>query len=134
MAAVNNRIPGSSCPDRRLSPSISDGNFQTGIINREQFVARLVGQPGGANAGFGVNDQGQPMFDTCYNWATRRPSCQFGADGTAPYAPRSRHRQPDQPEPQLDAGCGAEPEMGRRPNDLRFNFDGQYVEFEDRQL
>ena len=126
MVSLNNRIP-VPAPGSPPFTFDSNGNFQTGVTNRENSFAGWWGNPGGANTGFGVNDQGQPMFDTCYNWATPAPGCQFGADGTAPYAP--------------EVGTGSRINQNRNltqdaalnvkwdpTNDLHFNFDGQYVE------
>jgi len=103
----------------------SDGNFQTGTSNRQAAYAGWWGNPG-ANEGFGVNDQGQPMFNTCYTWATPAPTCQFGADGTAPYAPEVGTGSRINQNRNMTAQAGMNVKWEPTP-DLRFNFDGQYV-------
>ena len=128
--SFNNRIP-VPAPGTPAFTFDSDGNFQTGVANRQGSYSGWWGNPG-ANQGFGVNDQGEPMFDTCYTWATPSPGCQF-SNGSAPYAP--------------EVGTGSRINQNRsmtqdvalnvkwQPTDnLRFNFDGQYVDFEGRQL
>jgi iron complex outermembrane recepter protein len=103
----------------------SNGNFQTGVIDRQSAYVGWWGNPG-ANQGFGVNDQGEPMFNTCYTWATPSPTCQF-ANGQAPYAPEvgtgSRINQNRNMTQVAALNLKWEP-----TNDLRFNLDGQYVD------
>ena len=101
----------------------SDGNFQTGVVNHQN---QWWGNPG-ANQGFGVNDQGQPMFGTCYGWASS-PGCVYNpnANNTGTYG--------------VDVGTDSRVNQNRSmtqdaalnlkwdpTNDLHFNFDGQYV-------
>lgn len=101
----------------------SNGNFQEGTVNRNG--ALWWGNPG-TNVGFGVNDQGEPMFNTCYTWGNV-PQCQYQANGVAAYAP--------------EVGTGSRINQNRNmtqtaalnvkwdaTNDLHFNFDGQYVD------
>jgi TonB-dependent receptor len=102
----------------------SNGNFQSGTVNKQGSVF-WWGTPG-ANSGYGVNDQGQPMFNACYGWANS-PGCVFNAQGIAPYG--------------VDVGTDSRVNQNRDmtqdaainlkwdpTNDLHFNFDGQYVD------
>jgi len=101
----------------------SDGNFQSGTPNRNG--ALWWGNPG-TNVGFGVNDQGEPMFNTCYSWGSV-PQCEYQANGVAAYG--------------VDVGTGSRINQNRSMTqdvglnlkweatpDLHFNFDGQYVD------
>ena len=38
----------------------------------------------GANQGFGANDQGDPMFNACYNWGAAA-GCQYDDNGVPLY-------------------------------------------------
>jgi TonB-dependent receptor len=103
----------------------SDGNFQSGSPNRNG--ALWWGNPG-ANPGFGVNDQGEPMFNTCYTWGSV-PQCEYQDNGVPSYG--------------IDVGTGSRINQNRSMTqdgglnikweatpDLHFNFDGQYVDSE----
>ena len=121
----------------------SNGNFQSGTPNT---VGGWWGNPPGfdpnappapgVNLGFGVNDQGQAMFDTCYTWATPSVGCQFGPTG----APSSVWGANGQARYGIDVGTDSRVNSERDmtqdvalnvkwdpTNDLHFNFDGQYV-------
>ncbi|HEY7006665.1 MAG TPA: TonB-dependent receptor [Sphingomicrobium sp.] len=107
----------------------SNGNFQSGTVNRDNSNGQFWwGNTDGSNVGFGVNDQGQPMFDACYTWGAS-PNCSFYAPGHPSYAP--------------EVGTGSRINQNRNmtqdaalnlkwdpTNDLHFNFDGQYVKSE----
>ena len=106
----------------------SDGNFQSGTFNRSNAENSFWwGQTDGSNVGFGVNDQGEPMFLACYNWGAN-PACQ----GTAPnytYAPEvgTGSRMNKNKNMTQDVGFNLKWEATDR---LRFNFDAQYVDSE----
>jgi TonB-dependent receptor len=120
----------------------SQGNFETGTPNK---VGGWWGNPPGfdpnappapgVNVGFGVNDQGQAMFNTCYTWATPSTGCGYGATNAASPAGNG------QPRYGVDVGTGSRINQNRNmtqdaainlkwdpTNDLHFNFDGQYVD------
>ena len=105
----------------------SNGNFQTGIVNKQQSTNWWGNPPEwGGNAGFGVNDQGQSMFDACYTpGAIAALGCTL-ENGQAPNA--------------IDVGTDSRVNNNRSmmqdadlnlkwdpTNDLHFNFDGQYI-------
>jgi TonB-dependent receptor len=103
----------------------SEGNLQEGTVNRN---GALWWGNTGTNVGFGVNDQGEPMFNTCYTWGSV-PQCEYQANGVPSYAP--------------EVGTGSRINQNRNmtqdaalnlkwdpTNDLHFNFDGQYVKSE----
>jgi TonB-dependent receptor len=105
----------------------SNGNFQTGIVNKQQSTNWWGNPPEwGGNLGFGVNDQGQPMFDPCYTPAAIAEfNCQI-VNGQAPnpvdVGTDSRVNQ------NRDMTQDAALNLKWDPtNDLHFNFDGQYV-------
>ena len=103
----------------------ADGNFQTGIIDRQGAAAPWWGNPG-TNVGFGVNDQGEPMFNACYNWGTA-PQCVASAPGVynrgGEVGTGSRINQNRSMTQDLALNLKWE-----ATNDLRFNFDGQYID------
>jgi iron complex outermembrane recepter protein len=107
----------------------SDGNFQSGTPNT-LGVNPWWGVPG-ANQGFGVNDQGAPMFNACYNWGAA-PGCVFVGDPANGLVPRG-----------VEVGTGSRINQNRNMTQdfaanlkweatdrLRFNFDAQYVDAE----
>jgi len=113
-------VPAPGTPDFVFD---SDGNLQEGTVNRNG--ALWWGNPG-TNVGFGVNDQGEPMFNTCYTWGSV-PQCEYQANGVPAYAP--------------EVGTGSRINQNRNmtqdaalnvkwdpTNDLHFNFDGQYID------
>jgi iron complex outermembrane receptor protein len=106
----------------------SNGNFQSGVVNSQQSVHWWGNPPEwGGNAGFGVNDQGQPMFSPCYTAsAIAAFNCKLDANGQAPngvdVSTDSRVNQ------NRDMTQDAALNLKWNPtNDLHFNFDGQYV-------
>jgi iron complex outermembrane receptor protein len=105
----------------------SDGNFQSGTVNLDNSASPQQawwGAPGG-NQGFGVNDQGQPMFAACYTWGGD-PDCAYRAPGLTQYGPQvgtgSRINQNRNMTQDAALNLKWDP-----TNDLHFNFDGQYV-------
>ena len=108
-----------------------DGNFQTGTTNF-RGVNPWWGNPG-ANQGFGVNDQGDPMFNACYSWASNNPpGCVFlgnPADGVVPRGVDvgTGSRMNKNKNMTQDVGFNLKWEATDR---LRFNFDAQYVDSE----
>lgn len=100
----------------------SDGNFQSGTPNRNG--ALWWGNPG-TNVGFGVNDQGEPMFNTCYTWGSV-PGCQYQANGVPSYAPEVGTGSRINQNKNMTQDFGANLKWEATDN-LRFNFDGQYV-------
>ena len=127
---LHNRIP-VPAPGTPAFTFDSDGNFQTGVANRQGSYSGWWGNPG-ANQGFGVNDQGEPMFDTCYTWATPSPGLSV-LERIGALCSRSGHRQPHQPESQHDPGCGAQCQMaGDRQSALQLRWT--ICRFEGRQL
>ena len=118
-------VPAPGTPDFTFD---SDGNFQTGTSN-SAGVNPWWGNPG-ANQGFGVNDQGQPMFNACYNWGAA-PECVF-LDQASGLVPRGTgigagSRMNDNKNMTQDVGFNLKWEATDR---LRFNFDAQYVDSE----
>jgi TonB-dependent receptor len=121
-------IPAPGTPDFTFD---SDGNFQSGVVNRDSSQGQFWwgnGPAWGGNAGYGVNDQGEPMFNVCRNDGSgNSPGCVFNASGSAPYAPEvgtgSRINQNRNMTQQFGLNMKWEP-----TNNLRFNFDGQYVD------
>jgi iron complex outermembrane receptor protein len=118
-------VPAPGTPDFTFD---SDGNFQTGTSN-SAGVNPWWGSPG-ANQGFGVNDQGQPMFNACYNWGAA-PECVF-LDQASGLVPRGTgigagSRMNDNKNMTQDVGFNLKWEATDR---LRFNFDAQYVDSE----
>ena len=122
----------------------SQGNFETGTPNKNGawwgnppgFDPDAAPAPG-VNVGFGVNDQGQPMFNTCYTWATPSTGCGFGANN----AEHSTWGVNGQARYGVDVGTGSRINQNRNmtqtaalnfkwdpTNDLHFNFDGQYID------
>jgi iron complex outermembrane receptor protein len=106
----------------------SDGNFQTGTSNTAG-INPWWGVPG-ANEGFGVNDQGDPMFNACYNWGAA-PGCVF-LDQASGLVPRGTgvgvgSRLNQNKNMTQDVGFNVKWEATDR---LRFNFDAQYVDSE----
>jgi TonB-dependent receptor len=103
----------------------SNGNFQSGTTSRDASNGQFWwGNPPGTT-GFGMNDQGEPMFPACYSWGAA-PECSFYAPGHPSYAPEvgtgsriNQNRNMTQ-----DAALNVKWEP---TNDLHFNFDGQYV-------
>jgi outer membrane receptor protein involved in Fe transport len=118
----------------------SEGNLVNGTFNRGHDVT-WWGNPAGTPSwggsfgeysapGYGVNDQGQPMFNTCYEWSTPNggitrpggPACtstRYGDDvGTASRFNSNKNMT-------QDAAINIKWEATDR---LRFNFDGQYVD------
>ncbi|HEX8667449.1 MAG TPA: TonB-dependent receptor [Allosphingosinicella sp.] len=103
-----------------------DGNFQSGVFNQGHDVAwwglppAAGGDPRGA-IGFGVNDQGEAMFNQCYTWmvpwACTNPN--YGV-GVATASRFNSNRNMTQ-----DAAINIKWEATDR---LRFNFDGQFVD------
>ncbi|MGE5562030.1 MAG: TonB-dependent receptor [Bacillota bacterium] len=122
--AFSNQIP-EPAPGTAPFTFDSNGNFQTGTVNKQQSVAWWGNPPEwGGNAGFGVNDQGESMFNACYTHTVA--SCVYDANGLAPNG--------------VDVGTGSRINQNRNmtqdaainlkwnpTNDLHFNFDGQYV-------
>ena len=113
----------------------SDGNFETGTPNRPgelwwgnppAFDNTLPPAPG-VNFGFGVNDQGEAMFNTCYSWATATLGCEYQANGVPAYAPGvgSGSRINQNRNMTQDAAINVKWEA---TDALRFNFDAQYVD------
>jgi TonB-dependent receptor len=105
-----------------------DGNFQAGTANTAG-VNPWWGNPG-TNVGFGVNDQGEPMFNACYNWGAA-PGCVF-LDQAAGLVPRGTgvgagSRMNQNKNMTQDFGVNVKWEATDR---LRFNFDAQYVDSE----
>ncbi len=84
-----------------------------------------------ANQGFGVNDQGDPMFNACYNWGASSRVCLPGdqAFGLAPCGPDvgAGSRLNQNKNMTQDVGFNVKWEATDR---LRFNFDAQYVDSE----
>ena len=116
------RVPAPGTPDFTFD---SDGNFQTGTVN--SVASQWWGNPG-TNQGFGANDQGEPMFNACYNWGAA-PGCVFQDDGLAPYGVDvgTGSRMNKNKNMTQDVGFNLKWEATDR---LRFNFDGQYVDSE----
>jgi TonB-dependent receptor len=126
-------VPAPGTPDFTFD---SDGNFQTGTVTRQgsnfwwgnppDWNNNPVPQPG-VNVGFGVNDLGEPMFNVCRPGQTQSIGCTYDANGNANYAPEvgtgSRINQNRNMTQQFGLNMKWEP-----TNDLRFNFDGQYVD------
>ena len=56
-------VPAPGTPDFTFD---EDGNFQSGVFNRDMGPL-WWGNPG-TNVGYGVNDEGEPMFTACYAW------------------------------------------------------------------
>ena len=120
----------------------SDGNFQSGTFNQGNDVAWWglpAGAPtwggtdfGGPNtaAGFGVNEDGIPMFNTCYTWSTGAggatypggPLCTTTAYGS-PINNASRYNKNKNMTQDFAANLKWE-----ATDRLRFNFDGQYID------
>jgi iron complex outermembrane receptor protein len=113
----------------------SDGNFQFGTPNRSGEL--WWGNPPGfdpnappalgVNVGFGVNDLGQSLFNTCYSWATKDIRCEFQANGVPAYG--------------IEVGTGSRINQNKNMTQdfaanlkweatdrLRFNFDAQYID------
>jgi iron complex outermembrane recepter protein len=117
-------IPAPGTPDFTFD---SNGNFQSGTVNSQQSTHWWGNPPEwGGNAGFGVNDQGQPMFSPCY---TASAIAAFNCTLENGQAPNG-----------VDVGTGSRINQNRSmtqdaalnlkwnpTNDLHFNFDGQYV-------
>ncbi|HZB69752.1 MAG TPA: TonB-dependent receptor [Sphingomicrobium sp.] len=112
-----------------------DGNFETGTPNRPGelwwgnppgFDSSAPPAPG-VNVGFGVNDQGEAMFNTCYSWATASLGCQYQANGQPAYAPGvgSGSRINQNKNMTQDAAINLK---WAATDALRFNFDAQYVD------
>lgn len=116
-------VPAPGTPDFTFD---SNGNFQSGTVSRDASNGQFWwGNPPGTT-GFGQNDQGQPMFPACYSWGSA-PECTFYAPGHPSYAPEvgtgsriNQNRNMTQ-----DFGLNLKWEA---TNNLRFNFDGQYVD------
>ena len=117
-------VPAPGTPDFTFD---SDGNFQSGTVSRDNSAGQFWwGNPGASQGFAGFNDQGQPMIPACYSWGAA-PSCTFYAPGHPSYAPEvgtgsriNQNRNMTQ-----DFGLNLKWEA---TNDLRFNFDGQYVD------
>lgn len=93
-----------------------NGFVQTGTFNQGNT---WWGNPGG-EIGFAANDQNQPMFNACYTWGCPNggPANTYGQELT------NSSRFNSQRNMTQDAGLNLKWE----PTDnLRFNFDGQYV-------
>jgi iron complex outermembrane recepter protein len=123
-----------------------DGNFQSGVFNQGRDITwwgnpagtPSWGQPGDVFGtpytapGFGVNDQGLPMFNTCYTWTVGSggqqypggPLCTTSAYGVSI---NNASRFNDNKNMTQDFGLNLKWEATDR---LRFNFDGQYVDSE----
>jgi iron complex outermembrane recepter protein len=105
----------------------SNGNFQSGVVNKQQGTNWWGNPPEwGGNAGFGVNDQGQSMFDTCYTpSAIAAEGCTI-VNGQAPnpvdVGDTSRVNQSREMTQDASLHLKWDP-----TNDLHFDFDGQYV-------
>ncbi|MFL6737480.1 MAG: TonB-dependent receptor [Sphingomonas sp.] len=111
----------------------SNGNFEAGTPNKQGPIWWGAppnwagsGSAPGINVGYGVNDQGQPMFNSCNPGNTQAIGCVIGPNGQANYG--------------TDVGTGSRINQNRSmtqdaalnvkwdpTNDLHFNFDGQYV-------
>jgi iron complex outermembrane receptor protein len=120
-----------------------DGNFQSGVFNQGRDVT-WWGNPAGTPSwggvfgepytapGFGVNDQGIPMFNTCYTWTVGQggqtypggPLCTSSAYGSNV---NNASRFNDNKNMTQDFAANLKWEATDR---LRFNFDGQYVDSE----
>ncbi|HWU92209.1 MAG TPA: TonB-dependent receptor [Sphingomicrobium sp.] len=114
----------------------SNGNFQSGTVGRDGSNFWWGAPPNwngaasppapGINVGYGVNDQGQPMFNSCIPGDTQAIGCVYGPNGNAVYPPEvgtgSRINQ------NRDMTEDAALNVKWNPTeDLHFNFDGQYV-------
>ena len=115
-------VPAPGTPDFTFD---SNGNFQSGVVNKDNSNGQLWWGNPGTNVGFGVNDQGAPMFNACYNWGGA-PNCVNYAPGHTSYG--------------VDVGTDSRINNNRNmtqdaalnlkwdpTNDLHFNFDGQYI-------
>jgi TonB-dependent receptor len=115
-------VPAPGTPDFTFD---SNGNFQSGTVNRDNSNGQFWWGNPDQGVGFGVNDQGAPMFDACYTWGAS-PLCTFYAPGHPSYAPEvgtgsriNQNRSMTQ-----DAALNVKWDP---TNDLHFNFDGQYI-------
>ncbi|MGZ2411077.1 iron complex outermembrane recepter protein [Sphingomonas sp. F9_3S_D5_B_2] len=105
----------------------SDGNFQSGTVNRDNNNAQFWWGNPDANPGFGVNDQGAPMYNACYTWGGS-VNCATDDNGNRinAYAPEvgtgSRINQNRNMTQDIGLNLKWDP-----TSDLHFNFDGQYV-------
>ena len=103
-----------------------DGFFETGTPIRSNAENSFWwGNIANDNVGFGVNDQGEPMFNACYNWGGT-PGCVTNDAGIPVYATGvgtgSRLNQNRNMTQDIAANLKWE-----ATDRLRFNFDGQYV-------
>ena len=115
---VQFRNPTPPAPAPGAPPFTFDDNgfVQTGTFNR---TGGWWGVPG-ANQDFGANDQGQPMFNACYTWG-QAPGCNGLTHGEEVYN-SSRVNKTKTMTQDLALNLKWEP-----TDNLRFNFDGQYV-------
>ncbi|HUQ70628.1 MAG TPA: TonB-dependent receptor, partial [Planctomycetaceae bacterium] len=103
-----------------------NGFFESGTPIRSNAENSFWwGNVDGTNVGFGANDQGDPMFNACYNWGGT-PTCQVNDDGVPAYAGgvATGSRMNENRNMTQDFAANLKWEATDR---LRFNFDGQYV-------
>ena len=116
-------VPAPGTPDFTFD---SNGNFQSGTTNRDNSAGQFWWGNPGTDVGFGVNDTGAPMFNACYNWGGAS-NCTYASPGHPSYAPEvstgSRINQNRSMTQDAAINLKWEP-----TDNLRFNFDGQYVD------
>ncbi|MEP7130014.1 MAG: TonB-dependent receptor [Sphingomicrobium sp.] len=111
-----NPAPPAAAPGAPPFTFDDNGFVETGTFNQ---TGGWWGVPG-ANQDFGVNDQGQPMFNACYTWG-QAPECEGRTYGEELYN-SSRLNKTKTKTQDLALNLKWEPTP-----DLRFNFDGQYI-------